>query len=343
MKIQLQSLRVINCGPLHDVCIHFATDGDSPTTVLAGANGSGKTTVLELIVALCGFAYPVEQSPEQYPAWPTLLDRTEYAQLDLLIDGEKLTLHHGEQQPETTSDGNYLKKTPTGHLSRTTSYVLNTFAKNLTFQKAVLAKAREKMSVDDTTFFSQLVPEKNDIVPSVCYFPYTRFLPSLTTEQIHKEQTIHDWVYRYETPLSFQGSLESYLLWLDYAEPKAFGSVIAFLNDLNFDGKKFGVSRRELKAIVTTSNGATHLLEQLSSGEQNLLIMLLELRRRLLPYSIVLIDEIENSLHPAFQYRIVNSLKKMQDAVPFQLIVTTHSPTILEAFGTKSARILTQF
>ena len=27
MKIQLQSLRVINCGPLRGACIHFATDG----------------------------------------------------------------------------------------------------------------------------------------------------------------------------------------------------------------------------------------------------------------------------------------------------------------------------
>ena len=84
-------------------------------------------------------------------------------------------------------------------------------------------------------------------------------------------------------------------------------------------------------------------LEQLSSGEQNILIMLLELRRRLIPHSIVLIDEIENSLHPAFQHRIVNGLKRLQEIIPFQLIVTSHSLTILEAFGTQSARILTQF
>ena len=50
MKIQLQSLRVVNCGPLRDVCIQFNTNGDSPVTVLAGANGSGKTTILKLIV-----------------------------------------------------------------------------------------------------------------------------------------------------------------------------------------------------------------------------------------------------------------------------------------------------
>ena len=44
MKIQFQSLRVLNYGPLRDVCIHFNADGGSPVTVLAGANGSGKTT-----------------------------------------------------------------------------------------------------------------------------------------------------------------------------------------------------------------------------------------------------------------------------------------------------------
>ncbi len=87
----------------------------------------------------------------------------------------------------------------------------------------------------------------------------------------------------------------------------------------------------------------TLYLEDMSSGEQNILILLLELRRRVLPHSIVLIDEIENSLHPAFQHQIVNGLKRLQEAIPFQLIVTSHSQTILEAFGTQSARILTQF
>jgi ABC-type lipoprotein export system ATPase subunit len=339
MKIQLQSLRVINCGPLRDVCIHFATDGDSPVTVLAGANGSGKTTVLELIVALCEFAYPDEQTR----VWPPILNRTEYARLEMLIDGERVALYHGKKHPETVPRGNYLKRTPTGHQYEMTSHVLSNFTTALKAQQAVLDKVREKEAVDDTGFLSRLLPEGDDIVPSLCYFPYMRFLPSLKAEQIHKEQTGHDWVYRYETPRSSQGSLDSYLIWLDYAEPKVFDKVIAFLNALNFDGKKFGVSRRDLKATVTTSDGATHYSEQLSSGEQNILIMLLELRRRLLPHSIVLIDEIENSLHPAFQHRIVNGLKQLQEETPFQLIVTSHSLTILEAFGTQSARILTQF
>ena len=63
MKIQLQSLRVLNCDPLRDVCIHFNTDGDSPVTVLAGANGSGKTTALELIVSLGEMLLPNAELP----------------------------------------------------------------------------------------------------------------------------------------------------------------------------------------------------------------------------------------------------------------------------------------
>lgn len=339
MKIQIQSLRVINCGPLRDVCIHFNADGDSPVTVLAGANGSGKTTVLELIVALCEFAYPFE---EPY-TWPELLNRTEYARLEMLIDGEKLSIYHGEKHPEVLPDGNYLKRTVGGYQYQATGHALDNFIKSLKSQQAVLNKVREKESVNDTSFLSRLLPEGNEIVPSVCYFPHARFLPPLQPEQIHKEQTRHDWVYRHGTPRSSEGSLDSYLIWLDYAEPTIFGRVVEFLGALNFDGKKFGISRRDLKATVTTSDGATHFLEQLSSGEQNILIMLLELRRRLLPHSIVLIDEIENSLHPAFQHRIVNGLKQLQKETLFQLIVTSHSLTILEAFGTQSARILTQF
>ena len=86
-----------------------------------------------------------------------------------------------------------------------------------------------------------------------------------------------------------------------------------------------------------------HYLEHLSSGEQNILIMLLELRRRLRPGSIVLIDEIENGLHPALQKQLAESLRRMQEGMSFQLIVTTHAIPFVEIFGPGSTRILTEF
>ncbi len=342
MKIQLQSLRVINCGPLRDVCIHFATDGDSPTTVLAGANGSGKTTVLELIAALSELLHP---DAEKRPL-PQILKRTEYAQMNWLVDGETLAVYYGVQPEDAaiagaffgrmkTSDSGYGYSAGGGNLEQE----LRSKLKN---QQTKYDMVREKQALDDIGFLVQLLPNEADIVPSILYFPYLRYLLPQIGEQIYKERTAHDWVYRYEVSRSYEGSYDSYLVWLDYAEPERFARVVEFMNTF-FDGKTFGMKRRELRAVVTTADGGTHDLPELSSGEQNILIMLLELYRRLLPHSIVLIDEIENSLHPAFQHHIVNRLKQLQEVIPFQLIVTSHSLTILEAFGTQSARILTQF
>jgi len=107
-------------------------------------------------------------------------------------------------------------------------------------------------------------------------------------------------------------------------------SLSIFLNDLNFGGKTFSIKRKDLSVLVTTKDKRQHRLNALSSGEQNILIMLLEIRRRIIPGSIVLIDEIENSLHPEFQYLIANSLIKLQKEIPFQLLLTTHQREFLK-------------
>jgi len=162
-------------------------------------------------------------------------------------------------------------------------------------------------------------------------------------EQIHREEITYQWCYRYQNQKYFQGSLESYLIWLDYAEPEIFQVVIDFINQLNFEGKTFYIHRKTLSVMVKTRDGNEHPLNKLSSGEQNILIMLLELRRRLIPGSIVLLDEIENSLHPAFQHRLAQNLLQLQKQIPFQLILTTHQSVFVKIFGENNTRILTEF
>ncbi|MDQ2732585.1 MAG: AAA family ATPase [Armatimonadota bacterium] len=336
MKIQLQSLRVINCGPLRDVCIHFNTDGDSPVTLLAGANGSGKTTALELIVGLAEMLLPLSELP---PVRPTLL-RADYAQLDFLVDRKNFSVFHGNKPDTTNLPGNSLGRIGT----------IGTFRQQQHghLPGALKAQINQQETYTTVDSFSD-APNDSEVerppltVPSLLFFPHTRLLLTVTGDQMYKEAVAYQWVYFYQVTGQFKGSLDSYLVWLDYVEPDAYAKAIQFLNDLDIDGKIFSMSRRDFKVVVETPNGGKHFLEGMSSGEQSILILLLELRRRLVPHSIVLIDEIEISLHPAFQHRIVNGLKRLQEMIPFQLIVTSHSPTILEAFGTQSARILTQF
>ena len=339
MKIQLQSLRVINCGPLRDVCIHFNTDGDSPVTVLAGANGSGKTTALELIVGLAEMLLPI--SPQQ-PVRPVLLSCT-YTQLDLLVDQEQFSLFYGPIPSGVSLPGNHL-----GRYGLIKDYPEQIKGELVRKIRAEIQQQETYATIDpfsgppsDTA--DDDVEQLDLTVPSVLFFPHVRFLLPVMGDQMHKEAVAYRWVYSYQIASQFKGSLDSYLVWLDYVEPDSYAGAIQFLDGLDIDGKTFSIRRKDFKVLVTTPSGGKHFLEDMSSGEQNILIMLLELRRRLVPHSIVLIDEIENSLHQAFQKKLAQALKRMQAQIPFQLILTTHSIPIVETFGPASVRILTEF
>lgn len=59
--------------------------------------------------------------------------------------------------------------------------------------------------------------------------------------------------------------------------------------------------------------------------------ILAELIQRLIPkYAIVLIDEIESSLHPRFQRRLMRDLARLALERELQIVLTTHSPFILD-------------
>jgi predicted ATPase len=63
------------------------------------------------------------------------------------------------------------------------------------------------------------------------------------------------------------------------------------------------------------------------AGESSLADLL---RQDFLKHSIVVIDELENSLHPRAQRRLVRALAKLCRVHCLQVIVTTHSPYVLE-------------
>lgn len=329
MKLELRAIRVKNCGPLDDVRVEFYDEQEKtlPVCVLAGANGSGKTTILELIVWLAaGVTGLVINDDSRLP---------EYAQLDLRVHGSEFSVAFGKKPPDVILPVEHNFFVWDGGLR-----------KNLTFGS--LVKELEEQihrqhhaEIEASGFTAS--PGNGDRVPSVLYFPYTRSLEPVTGSQVTKESLPYQFVHRFDVVRSFSGSLSSYLIWLDYAEPEQFKAAQEFLNELDFEGKTFHVQRRTLDIMVRTRDGHEHKLHELSSGEQNLLIILMELRRRLLPHSIVLIDEIENSLHPAFQHKLAQSLLKMQQMIPFQLIVATHSWTFAEIFGPSATRVLTKF
>ncbi len=134
-----------------------------------------------------------------------------------------------------------------------------------------------------------------------------------------------------------------------YRDPQlqAIRSLIARID--SFSGVSFSSTSSPpgLRFIKAMDGAAVHV-NHLSSGERSYIILLADLARRLqvvapeLPLedipAIVLIDEIELNLHPAWQSEILSTLVEVFGSCQF--IATTHSPQVLSGVTNNQVRIL---
>lgn len=145
--------------------------------------------------------------------------------------------------------------------------------------------------------------------------------------------------------------IESWCLRMDFAEYqnkkevreyKLFKSIVSsfssFLQDKAIDPKVYYSS--VWGSLVYCENGQETPFYNLSAGFQSVLCMAMELAYRAAVLNpeltdektldgIVLIDEIEMHLHPAWQWKIVGALQNTFPKVQF--IIATHSPIILSS------------
>lgn len=113
----------------------------------------------------------------------------------------------------------------------------------------------------------------------------------------------------------------------------------------------FRVKRSPNPHMLVDKNGKTIRLDRLSDGEKNMIAMIGDIARRLSISNprmknplegngIVLIDEIDLHLHPAWQRVIIS---KLTEVFPnCQFIVTTHSPQILSHVKAEHIFLLVQ-
>jgi len=105
-----------------------------------------------------------------------------------------------------------------------------------------------------------------------------------------------------------------------------------------FKGDTLRVKRTPQNQLLIVKGDTTFSIDQLSDGEKCLIALIGDLARRLAiadPFiadpleatGIVLLDEIELHLHPAWQRAVLNHLPRTFPGCQF--IITTHSPTVL--------------
>lgn len=111
----------------------------------------------------------------------------------------------------------------------------------------------------------------------------------------------------------------------------------------------FRIQYQPTLGMVVEKNGVTLSVHQLSHGEKSVLALIADISRRLIllnpllddPLSgngIVMIDEIDLHLHPAWQQSVIQNLSHVFPNIQF--LITTHSPQVLSTVSSDSIRVI---
>jgi len=310
--------------------------------MLLAKNGHGKTTALEAIYGLFGLLAdpPIGRFATNRPSG-------ERAQIDIRVEWRAgsiqnscvLSIWTGSRDPlEAWSD-----EQAQGAANANTAERL-----------VVSAMSGESVPIDPTTDFgselfrairnqrgtdpSQLYGASQTL-PTVLYFPADRRLVAPKEERAVKKPA--RWGYQPAQIFSSDGpdweeSIDNLMVWLEWVDDDRIDDLLDFLNEQLFTDTPGKVLRRprrgDLASYISTLTGE-HSLQGLSHGERALLQLHARTLCHMTASTILLIDEIENHLHPRWAERLYTSLKDLFAQAPgLMTIFTTHSLALMETY-----------
>jgi len=159
--------------------------------------------------------------------------------------------------------------------------------------------------------------------------------------QIKGEDLSKRWIFKYEASDDWNTQLESSLINLSVTNRGKYEQIIDNLNYF-FKGKKIQNIIREDMRIWVKIDGTIlneHLLDELSAGERQVLIMIYNVSRWLEKGGIAIIDEADLFLHSSLIDSTISTLEKIVKEKNGQLIISSHSKDLWERYENRRIRI----
>ncbi len=322
--MKIRKLHIKNYKVFDDIELDF-TDANGKTLdkiVLAGVNGCGKTTVLELILSI--YNNYLSKNPP--------IDENTLIEIEL-----ELTLEEKKRAQLNVSKylKNYNQPLPKIPYYETEEEKINSELRKLYTQlgsdkKYYTLKFNKKLSTVsyDSKVASCLLDRTNTISKNInlIYLPVKIEIKntdeSIKIIHLHSDKetmktlalkNIRDEVFKNED-VTIRKSKE-----------KAINRLQKPLNSLTLTTNLIDLESEEL--IFESANGQRIKFEDLSNGEQNLYFRAIYLSTLNPQNSIIMIDEPEDSLHPTWQQKVMQLYQNIGENN--QVIVATHSPHII--------------
>ena len=343
--MKLHSLEIKNFRAINDISLDFTDllSRPRPINLIVGPNSSGKTSILDAIHVVV----KVFENPKH----PELREGLEY-NIQQLVRGTtnttQIAFEYSLESDEAEAinnvysslelDQNFDLSNPVPPLESPAKVIwyypnrkLNT--KNLCDYdilpgdsiKVLGARGRVFQAISKNRQTSQIF----DRIGGVCYLDQRRTVRLFKSfnKQNQEDQNAHSdvllWLNQY---------YRKDLTWNEEKYGESYWKRVQRLfNKICFPSELIGLeSGPDSDTVILKRKGVEYDLLQMSSGEHQILRILVGLAADTAKNSIVLIDEVELHLHPAWQKRLIQVLRK--DESNNQYIFTTHSPTVAKMF-----------
>jgi hypothetical protein len=178
-------------------------------------------------------------------------------------------------------------------------------------------------------------------LPTVLLFPADRTIVAPSDERVVRrpENFAYQPAQRFgaDGP-EWAGSIDNLLVWLEWLDDGRIEDLVTYLNQhilLDEEAKAIRrPHRRELLTQVETRTGV-HPLSRLSQGERALLQFYVRTLCHMTANTILLVDEVENHLHPRWMQRLIAAMKTLvrEKGRFVTVIFTTHNLELMETFS----------
>lgn len=312
--MKIEKVHIKNIKGIKDLELSFRKDNEIlDVIVLAGVNGSGKTTILESIKDFFNNKNINYDEPEK-----------SNVNLDIFFeDFEKKKI----KEAEKSSNNN--KRPLWDFFSALQNY-------------EIYIKRSDK-------HYHIHIAKKFDIPPKIIYVPAENKFEEIQTYSttlsreykfinIINSNVIKDIPSYIATRRNYLATIEEDLTMKEITN-KVVNEINSIFDILELDVKLKGFSKDEkTMPIFENSAGEEFDINDLSSGEKQLFLRTLSIKMLEPKNSIILIDEPELSLHPKWQQKIIEVYKKIGENN--QIIIATHSPHILGSVSNENIFIL---
>lgn len=312
--MKIEKVHIKNIKGIKDLELSFKKDNKIlDVIVLAGVNGSGKTTILESIK---DFFYNTNIN----------YDEPEKSNVNLDIFFEDFEKKNTEDHEKTSNNDEH---------------------ELLNFSN--IFEAYHYGKYNDSKFYQDLIAKRFENPPKIIYVPANNSFEEVETKSTTLSRN-YEFINIVNSELmedipSYIATRRNYLATIeeDLTMKEVTNIIVNEINSifsiLELDVKLKGFSKDEkTMPIFENSVGEEFDINDLSSGEKQLFLRTLSIRMLEPNNSIILIDEPELSLHPKWQQRIIEVYKKIGENN--QIILATHSPHILGSVSNENIFIL---